>query len=334
LRTAPPVVSVVLPFRNAVATLIEALDSIRDQSFEQFECILVDHSSQDSSPALAREYAARDRRFRVVHCDKSFVAALNLGVGESRGPWIARMDADDVAHPTRLEQQVAAARRADLDLVSCLVECFPRARLAGGMLRYEAWINSLISDDEIRAAMFVESPLPHPSTMFRREAFERAGGYLETDGPEDYDLWLRMVIGGARVEKVAQVLLRWRESGGRLSRNDARYSKANFFQTKLRHFPSLVPVTRPLQIWGAGPAARRWTRCLRARGYEIRRIVDYLDHQIGRTVQGYTVESPATIRREDGIVLAAVGVLGAREAIETELRGRGFEPLRDYLAVA
>jgi hypothetical protein len=182
--------------------------------------------------------------------------------------------------------------------------------------------------------MFVESPLPHPSTMFRRQAFESAGGYLETNGPEDYDLWLRMVIGGARVEKVAQILLRWRESEERLSRNDGRYSKASFFQTKLRHFPSLVPTARPLQVWGAGPTARRWTRSLRARGYEIRRIVDCFDHQIGRNVQGYTVESPAAIRREDGLVLAAVGALGAREAIETDLRGRGFEPMRDYLAVA
>jgi hypothetical protein len=325
---------VVLPFRNAETTLIEALDSIRGQSLAQFECVLIDHASRDSSAALAGEYAARDRRFRVVRCEGSFVEALNHGVRESRGPLIARMDADDIALPSRLEQQVAAARRAELDLVSCLVECFPRAQLAGGMLRYATWINDIVSSDEIRAAMFVESPLPHPSTMFRRDAFERAGGYIETGGPEDYDLWLRMMLGGARVEKVAEVLLRWRETEGRMSRTDGRYAKARFFETKLRHFPSLVPTSRPLQVWGAGPTARRWTRNLRALGYEICRIVDSIDCQIGRTVQGITVESPAAIRRDDGLVLAAVGMLGAREEIETELRRRGFEPLRDYLAVA
>ncbi len=332
---AEPTVSVVLPFRNAALTLAETLDSIRRQSLEAFECILVDHASTDSSSAIAADWSAGDRRFRVVHSGGSFVDAVNRGVDESRASLIARMDADDLAHPQRLELQVDALRHdAGLGLVSCLVECFPASELAGGMRRYEAWINGVVSDAEIRAAIFVESPIPHPTAMFRRQVFDRVGGYVETDGPEDYDLWLRMLLGGARARKIPRVLLRWRDSPARLSRTDRRYGKDRFFETKMRHFSAAVPPSRPLQIWGAGPTARRWSRRLRQQGYTVLRIVDSIDSQIGRTVQGITVESPANLRRDEGIVLAAVGLPGAREMMETELRLCDFRPLRDYLAVA
>jgi glycosyltransferase involved in cell wall biosynthesis len=330
-----PLVSVVLPFRDAAATLGAALDSIAAQTLTRLECVLVDHLSADGSSALAADYARRDRRFRVVPCAGSFVDALNLGVAAARAPLIARMDADDIAHRQRLDQQVAAlAADARLQLVSCLVECFPRAALRGGMLRYEAWVNGVVSAEQIRAALFVESPLPHPSVVFRRAAFDAAGGYAETGGPEDYDLWLRMILGGARATKIPRYLLRWRDSPRRLSRVDARYAKQRFFAAKLRHFPVLLPPPTPLQLWGSGPTARRWARHLRASGYEIRRFVDIAKARVGRTVQGLTVEAPAALRREDGVVLAAVGLPGARELIETELRRRGFAPLRDYVAVA
>ncbi len=330
-----PLVSVVLPFRDAAGTFTEALDSLAAQSLQRFECILVDHASSDSSRDLASLYVARDHRFRLIDCAGSFVQALNLGIQEARAPLIARMDADDVALPLRLELQLQALERnPDLQLVSCLVECFPRAELRGGMRRYEAWVNGLIGDAEIRAGLFVESPLPHPSVVFRRTAFSAAGGYVETGGPEDYDLWLRMLLGGAVARKVPARLLRWRDSPRRMSRVDRRYAKQRFFAAKLRHFPALVPKSMPLQLWGTGQTARRWARRLRSAGYEVRRFVDAVGHDIDRSIQGLRVESPAALRREDGLVLAAVGIPGARDLIEADLQSRGFAPLRDYLAVA
>lgn len=331
---AAPRVSVVLPFRDAAETLCEALESIAGQSMADFECVLVDHRSQDRSSAIARDFAEHDRRFRIVECSGSFVDALNLGVRDARAPIVARMDADDVALPQRLELQLRAIDCGNVDLVSCLVEFFPRAAIAGGMRRYESWINSIVLEDDIRAALFVESPIPHPTAVFRVSAFERIGGYADTDGPEDYDLWLRLLLTGARVCKVPQSLLRWRESPERLSRADRRYGKDRFLATKVRHFPRAVPIDRPLQLWGAGPTGRRWLRRLRERGYRVNRIVDSLDRQVGRTVQGMTVQSPSTLRREDGMVVAAVGLLGAREIIETDLLQRGFRPLHDFITVA
>ena len=328
-------VSVVLPFRDASATLGEALDSIRNQSLHNIECVLVDHGSQDSSSSIASDFARRDSRFRVVRSDGTFVDALNRGVGASRAPLIARMDSDDRSRPLRLQRQLHTLEQdRGLQLVSCLVDCFPRAEIAGGMRRYQTWLNAQVSPTEIRNALFVESPLPHPSVVFRRETFDTVRGYAETGGPEDYDLWLRMILGGARAAKVPEVLLEWRESPTRMSRVDPRYAKDRFFATKLRHFPRAVPLGTPLQIWGTGPTARRWARELRRAGYPIRRFVDVVDKRVGRTVQGVTVEPPAAIEADAGLVLAAVGLTGARAIIEENLQARGMWPGRDYIAVA
>ena len=307
---------------------------MRLQTLTSFECILIDHLSIDASAKIAAEFAQRDPRFRVVRCEGSFVDALNCGVSQSKAPFVARMDADDRSHPQRLALQVDLLNHRDIDIASCLVECFPRRDLPAGMQRYESWINTLIEERDIRAALFIESPIPHPTAMFRRQTFESVGGYRDDVGPEDYDLWLRMILSGSRVVKVPRALVEWRDTPTRLSRTDQRYAKQQFFAAKIRHFPRMVASGTPLQIWGSGPTARRWSRRLREAGYEIRRFVDAVDHKVGRTVHGHVVESPAALTRGDGMVLAAVGLLGARTIIEGELRRRGFLPLRDYLPVA
>lgn len=333
--SAVPALSVVLPFRDAAATLLEATDSLRAQTFADFECLLVDHASRDDSPALARDVARSDARFRVVRCEGSFVDALNAGVAHGRGTLIARMDADDRAHPQRFALQVEALRAdARLTVASCLVRCFGDRPLAGGMRRYEHWLNALREPEEIRAALFVESPLAHPSAVFRRDAFDAAGGYRDDGGPEDYDLWMRMLLAGGRARKVRRVLLEWRDSPERLTRNDPRYAKARFFATKVRHFPRVVPRQTPLQIWGTGPTARRWARALRTGGYVIRRFVDLIEKRHGGTVQGIPVGPVEDIDPADGFIVCAVGLRGAREIIDEHLSARGLRRGEHFLAVA
>jgi glycosyltransferase involved in cell wall biosynthesis len=327
--------AVVLPFRDAGTTLGEAIDSLRAQTYARFECVLVDNASRDDSAQIAQAAAVVDARFRVSRFDGTFVGALAHGVAATRAPLIARMDADDRAHPQRFALQVEElARDPSLALVSCHVRCFGAGPVPGGMRRYEAWLNALCEPDEIRNALFVESPLAHPSVVFRRDAFIAAGGYRDDGGPEDYDLWMRMLLAGGRARKLRQVLLDWRDSPHRLTRSDPRYGKDRFFATKLRHFPSAVGRDQPLQIWGSGATARRWARALRARGYRIRRFVDFIATQHGRIVQGIPVEPVEHLRSEDGFILAAVGVAGARAVIADHLGARGLRAGEHYLAVA
>jgi len=333
--TSTPRVSVVLPFRDAAATLAEALRSIAAQTLPAFECLLVDNGSLDSSTATARAAAQRDARFRVLRSDGGLVQTLNTGIAAARAPLIARMDADDLAHPTRLARQLAAlAADPSLAVMSCLVECFPADAPGRGMHRYAAWLNGLRTPDAIRAALFIESPIAHPSAVVTRAALDAVGGYHDTGGPEDYDLWLRLLLRGYRAAKVAAVLLYWRDSAGRLSRVDPRCDRRRFFATKVAHFPAAVPPGTPLQIWGAGPTGRAWARALTGRGYPVRRFVDIAPQRWQRTIDGVRIHAPHAPERCNGFVLAATGTPGARAYLEGWFQQCGLRACDDYLAVA
>ena len=176
------------------------------------------------------------------------------------------------------------------------------------------------------------SPTRAPSSADR--ALDAVGGYRDIDGPEDYDLWLRLLLGGHRAGKVPEVLLGWRDSPRRLSRVDPRYHRRRFFATKLAHFPSAVAPGSALQICGAGPTGRAWARALAARGYQVRAFIDVARRRWQRTIHGVRVHAPRLPERRDGFVLAAAGSPGAREDIEAWLQAGGLRPWVDYLAVA
>jgi len=118
-RMATPEISVVIPVRDAGARLREALDSISAQTFADWECLVVDDGSTDGSRRAAAEYAAADARFRTLSVGGAgLVSALNAGLREARAPLVARMDADDISVPARLESQVALMR-ANPEITLC-----------------------------------------------------------------------------------------------------------------------------------------------------------------------------------------------------------------------
>lgn len=330
-----PRVSVVLPFRDAAATLAAALDSIAAQTFADWEGVLIDDGSRDASSAIAGARAAGDRRWRVIAAGGGLVDALNRGIAAARAPLIARMDADDIALPQRLARQVAAFD-ADpmLTVASCLVEAFPAAAVTDGMRRYVDWLNAVIEPEAIRAALFVESPIAHPTAMVRTDALRAAGGYRAFDGPEDYDLWLRLLLSGGRAAKVPEVLLRWRDSAGRLSRVDPRCHRRRFLATKLEHLPRALPRGTPVQIWGAGPSGRQWARALVDRGYPVRRFHDVAPKRWGRVFDGIPVHPPAAPDPTCGFLLAAAGTPGARAQIEAWFERHALRRWEHFIAVA
>jgi glycosyltransferase involved in cell wall biosynthesis len=331
----PPRVSVVLPFRNAAGTLPAALDSLAAQTLRDWECLLIDDGSTDASAELARARAAADGRLRLLRAGGGLVDALNRGIAAARAPLLARMDADDIAAPARLARQAAALDAdATLTVASCLVEAFPAEQVTDGMRRYLEWLNGLTSAAAIRDALFVESPIAHPTAMLRADALRAVGGYRDVDGPEDYDLWLRLLLADGRAVKVPEVLLRWRESAGRLSRVAPRYHRRRFLATKLAHLPQALPPGTPVQIWGAGPTGRTWARALAARGYLVRRFYDIATKRWGRAIDGVPVHRPATPDPAEGFLLIAVGAPGAREWIAGWFAQHGLRPWEHFLAVA
>ena len=332
-----PSVSILLPFRDSADTLAGAIQSIRTQTFADWELLLVDDGSQDDSPAIARRCAAEDERLRMLYVNSGgIVKALRLASREARGRYFARMDADDVSLPTRLERQVRMMEEDPrLGLVGTQVR-MTGPRIGTGRKRYEDWMNALCDHDAMVRELFVECPIAHPAFLMQRAAFERAGGYVDSGWAEDYDLVMRLWLGGTRFGKVNDILLEWRERPDRLSMRDPRYEPAQFRALK-RHYLAASylrqPLARTFMQWGAGEVGKVWLREWTAPTPSA--VVDINPRKIGRTIHGIPVVSPDELPSPGrAFTVIAVGAPGARDEIRQWLDPRGYVELEDYLFIA
>jgi glycosyltransferase involved in cell wall biosynthesis len=341
-NAAAPLVSVLLPCYNAQGTLDETLDSLHQQSLSQFEIVAVDDGSSDATWDRLQAHRADEPRLRPMRIPHAgIVAALNAGLAECRAPLIARMDADDLAHPHRLAEQMAFLQaNPEIAAVGCLVEGFPEGGVREGFRIYLEWLNSLVGPESIAREIFIESPLAHPSVMIRRQCLERAGGYQDHGWPEDYDLWLRLHLLGARFAKVPRVLLQWREHTERLTRTDSRYSVENFLRAKA-HYLMRGPLSGRdgVILWGAGQMGRRISKHLQRAGAPLQAFVDIAPGKVGRKLRGLPIIRPDDLpilwgRHRRPALLAAVASRGARPLIREQLGALGLSEGEDWWAVA
>lgn len=333
-----PRAAVLLPARDAARTVRAAAVSILRQTLRDLSLVVVDDGSRDGTRAILEGLARRDRRVVVVHgAGEGIAGALRRGLSRCDADVVVRMDADDVAHPRRLEVQLAAlAADPSLAAVGSRVRLFPRGEVAGGMARYAAWVNGLVTPDLVLRDLLVEAPLVHPAAAIRRRVLDEVGGWRDGDFPEDYDLWLRLAAEGHRLGNVPEVLLDWRESAGRLTRTDPRYAISRHVALKAAWLAA-GPLSdrREVAIWGAGETGRAFARALRAHGVAVVLFLEVDARKIGRSIQGAPVHSFEEAERARGLpLLVAVGAPGARDLIRAELSRRGFQEPRDYRCVA
>lgn len=337
-----PIVSVLLPCYNAEKTIDETLDSLARQTLIDFEVLAVDDGSTDATRVKLETWAARDPRFRVITQNHAgVIAAANTGLTACGASYIARMDADDRAHPERLAQQVRYLdAHPEIAVVSSLVKAFPDEDVREGYRIYIKWLNSLVTDEDIRREMFVESPLANPSIMMRRVWFEQMGGYREYGWPEDYDLWLRMYQADAKFAKIPEVLLEWRDHPARITRTDGRYSVENFLRAKAHYL-----ARGPLQgrdaviVWGAGMMGRRLAKQLQNNQVPLAAFVDIDPKKIGRTRRDKPIIAPDDLLEcwgqfKNPALLAAVGARGARGLIRARLVKMGLVEGQDWWGAA
>ncbi len=205
-----PIVSVLLPVYNGQPYLEKAVQSILGQTFEDFEFIIINDGSADGSKAVLERFADRDDRIRLVHQEnQGLVPSLNRGLSMAKGRYIARMDADDISLPERLEHQVQ------------FLDSNPEVGVVGTQ---HVWIGadgevthrpSLPTDPSFIAwrLLFVTC-IVHPSVLARRSLLRRLEGYAEwAEYGEDYELWTRAVLE-SKFANLPQILLKYRRWDG------------------------------------------------------------------------------------------------------------------------
>jgi glycosyltransferase involved in cell wall biosynthesis len=334
-----PLVSILLPFRNAGRFLPHSVRSIIDNTMEDWELLLINDHSTDDSMGIAREFERKDPRIQVYESsERGIVTALNSGLHQAGADIIARMDADDVCLPRRLEIQYREMRsRPDIDVTSCLVEPPAGRPVTEGSLRYLAWLNSSRTDGEIKKDLFIESPLPHPSVMFRKKQVLEINGYREYPGPEDYDLWLRLKEKGRTFSKVPEILLQWRIHSESLSRKHSHYSLKAFENRKFLHLQwalkSNFHAGRDLWIWGAGRFGGRLGKWLMNNGFPVAGFIDIDPEKEGSTRHDVPVHLPDEIMRgpDNRFYLGYVSRWNARDDIRKCLTEKGKREGKEFL---
>ena len=326
-------ISVVLPFRNAENTLENAIQSILNQTYPDFELILVDNASNDRSLKIAEKFTTKDKRiqtFRETRVGVSY--ASNLGFSKAKYPLIARMDADDISYPNRLlDQKTFLDRNPEIRIVGGKVKSLPRPE-SEGINYFIDWSNEIETASAIELNRFIELPLVNPTLMFRKSVYDKNGGYLHGDFPEDYELFLRYIENGVRFGKVDSTVLEWRDSPTRLTRTDSRYSPEAFARTKAKYLSKWLfkNVTIPIWVWGAGKIARRHSSYLEDKGVKIDGYIDVKERHIDKPCMHFeSIPPPGSF-----FVLSYVSNRGKREEVREFLLNRGYLEGVDFLLVA
>lgn len=271
--------SILLPFHNAAVTLDPAVASLVAQTYTDWELLLIDNASTDESASLAHRWAERETRIRVLAEPRIGIAhALNTGLAHATGNYVARMDADDISHPTRLAEQVVYLdTHPGIGVLGTRTVFASSVQESRGMQAFVEWQNNILSPHDHYVKRFVDAPLAHPTVLFRRELMDRFGGYDTSPLPEDHELWLRWMDAGVRFAKLPSALLTWNDHPTRLSRSHPNYSVGAFFTTKAQWLAKWLHRSlngRPVIVAGTSLLCQERAMLLEAAGITIHAYTD------------------------------------------------------------
>jgi glycosyltransferase involved in cell wall biosynthesis len=331
-----PFVSILLPFRDAAATLDAAVASMAGQTFTDWELLLIDNASTDDDIAPAGRWAERDPRINLLREPRIGIAlALNTGLTNATGKYIARMDADDVSHPERLAKQVAYLdAHPEVGVLGTRTAFATTVEKSSGMRWYVDWQNTILSPHDHYVKRFVDAPLAHPTVMFRRAVVEEHGGYDTGPLPEDHALWLRWMDAGVRFAKLPEELLTWNDHAHRLSRTHPNYSVEAFFTTKAKWLAKWMKRKlngRPVIIAGTSGLCRDRAAMLEAEGITIQAFTDVKPREVaGHAFIPHDRLPPAG----EAFIVSFISQRGTGNRIAEFLSSRGLAEGEDFILAA
>lgn len=198
--------SVIMSVYNGERYLKEAIESILNQTFKNFEFIIIDDGSTDKSPQILDKYAKKDKRIKLIHQKNiGLTKSLNKALKLAQGKYIARIDADDIAYKSRFKKQIRfLEKHPKIGLVGNYVDVIDEKGKNIGRLIYPT------NDKDIRKVLIKKNPFCHSTIMFRKEVAEKVGGYnKDFSAAQDYDFWMR-ISKHYQIANLSEVLGAWR----------------------------------------------------------------------------------------------------------------------------
>lgn len=229
-------ISIVLVFYNAEQYIKEAINSILNQSFKDYELLLINDGSTDKSVAFIREFT--DKRIRLIHNNHNYIQSLNIGLKNAGGKYIARMDADDIMHPDRLLVQYSLMEdKPEIDFCSSWYALFSNNN--GPTLVCNKY-SGKITDPLV--SMLQKNIFMHPGMMFKTDfIIKNKLKYLYYNHAEDYKLWVDAAKSGALFYIEPQVLLYYRVHKQQISYKYSKIQEESSFRIKDEIMKYLLP---------------------------------------------------------------------------------------------
>jgi len=301
-------VSVVMPVFNGERFVDEAIRSILVQTLSDFEFIIVDDGSTDSTPGILDEHVRHDSRIRVIRQSNAGVtAALNAGCTAAGGEYIARMDADDVSLPQRLEVQVAyLATHPRVTVLGSAIQVIDQAGQKSGIKRFPT------TPGLVAWSMLFFNSVVHPAVLMRRDALAAAGFYpAHRPRVEDYALFLRL-SRTADIDNLQDVLLNYRIWPGSVSVTGSEEQERSARDVLLEHLTEITG--REITATEAGTLRGLSTDRYPDDVDAIVKVSDLICELVAAQERRREDGSSAAVRRDAAVRLWLLSMLAARQA--------------------
>ena len=327
-------ISILTPFKNTSAFLEDCLNSILNQSYTNWELIIVDDGSTDESYKIVEKFGESDSRIILLkNSGNGIIDALQLAFKHSKGNYITRMDSDDIMLPNKLEVLLNNLNTFGKKHVAIgLVEYFSDEGVGEGYKNYETWLNNLTETGTNYSEIYKECVIPSPCWMIHRNDFIACDGFNPKIYPEDYDLTFRFYKNNIKCIPCDTFVHKWRDYSTRTSRTHVHYAQNHFTELKIRHFLDIdYNKNKRLTIWGAGNKGKIIAKILLEKNIPFEWICDN-PKKIGKDIYGKELKAfqeLAKIKNAQSIITVANKT--AQKEIRAFLKNLNMKPVEDYI---
>ncbi|WP_298498456.1 glycosyltransferase family 2 protein [uncultured Algibacter sp.] len=331
-----PLVSILIPFKNTETFIGACLQSILEQTYTNWELLIVDDNSIDSSLSIVESFAKKDFRIKVFkNSGSGIINALQLAFKNSTGELVTRMDSDDVMKPNKIKVLANNLIQQGKGHVALgLVHYFSLNGIKAGYKSYEVWLNKLTKIGTNYSEIYKECVIPSPCWMLYRDDLIACNAFNPNRYPEDYDLAFRFYKHNFKCIPCNVVLHDWRDYSHRTSRTNEHYAENHFIPLKLDYFLELdFNTEKTLVVWGAGNKGKFIAKTLIDKQIDFEWICDN-PKKIGKNIYGKVLRAfkdLETIKNPQSII--TVANKEAQIEIRNYLNSLHFKTIIDYVFI-
>ncbi len=329
-----PLVSIIMAVKDTAPYLRDCMDSILNQTYQNWELLAVNDHSSDETPQILQEYANKDARIVFLNSDRpKLIPTLQIGYAHAKGMLINRMDSDDKMPDYKLEVLVNEwLKHGKGTVIAGGTEHFVDEGVVGdGFLKYERWLNEVARTSTHYQQIYTECVIPSHCWILHKDDFDLVGAFDPIIYPEDYDLCFRFYREKFTIIGMDKILHHWRDREDRISRTWEEYKDNRYFDMKLRFFYEIDrDYSRPLVLWGGGRNGKDMAKLLQARKDTFHWVCDN-ERKIGKDIYDVRMEHFDAIKDlENPQIMVVVSSPDGKKEIQAIFDQWEKKPVVDY----